>query len=92
MPRRILCGVLATLFLLTGVAVYAETMQDIQAHKNCKYCGMDREKFAHSRMLTSIAMAPASVPAASTARPSIWRKPLISSPKPLWWRITTRKI
>ncbi len=26
-------------------------MQDIQAHKNCKYCGMDREKFAHSRML-----------------------------------------
>jgi nitrous oxide reductase accessory protein NosL len=52
MKSRFLCGVLATLFLLTGVAVYAETLPDIQAHKNCKYCGMDREKFAHSRMLT----------------------------------------
>ena len=51
MKRSILCGVLATLFLLTGVAVYAETMPDIEAHKSCKYCGMDREKFAHSRML-----------------------------------------
>jgi copper chaperone NosL len=52
MKKRILCGVLAALFLLTGVAVYAETMPDIEAHKSCKYCGMDREKFAHSRMLT----------------------------------------
>lgn len=52
MQRRILCGLLAALFLLPGIAVYAETMPDIQAHKNCKYCGMDREKFAHSRMLT----------------------------------------
>jgi len=52
MKRRILCAVLATFFLLTGVAVYAETMPDIQAHKTCKYCGMDRDKFAHSRMLT----------------------------------------
>jgi len=51
MSRKILCGVLTTLFLLTAIAVYAETMQDIQVHKNCKYCGMDREKFAHSRML-----------------------------------------
>lgn len=24
---------------------------DITANKSCKYCGMDREKFAHSRML-----------------------------------------
>lgn len=24
---------------------------DIAAHKSCKYCGMDREKFAHSRMV-----------------------------------------
>jgi nitrous oxide reductase accessory protein NosL len=24
---------------------------DITAHKSCQYCGMDREKFAHSRML-----------------------------------------
>ena len=52
MQRRFLCGVVATLFLLTGVAVYAETMPDIQAHKDCKYCGMDRQKFDYSRMLT----------------------------------------
>jgi copper chaperone NosL len=51
MQRRILCMVLAMLFLLSGVAAYAETMPDIQAHKSCKYCGMDREKFARSRML-----------------------------------------
>ena len=51
MKRKIFCGILAALFLLTGMAAYAETMADIQAHKTCKYCGMDREKFAHSRML-----------------------------------------
>jgi copper chaperone NosL len=52
MKRQFFCGMLAALFLLTGMAAYAETMEDIQAHKSCKYCGMDREKFAHSRMLT----------------------------------------
>ena len=51
MKRKIFCGMLAALFLLTGMVAYAETMADIQAHKTCKYCGMDREKFAHSRML-----------------------------------------
>ena len=51
MKKRIFCGLLAALFLLSAIAVYAETMKDIQEHKNCKYCGMDREKFAHSRML-----------------------------------------
>ena len=25
--------------------------EDTQKHSSCKYCGMDREKFAHSRML-----------------------------------------
>ena len=52
MKRRILCGVLATFFLLTAVAAYAETMKDIQEHPSCKYCGMDRQKFDYSRMLT----------------------------------------
>jgi copper chaperone NosL len=49
--RRILGGLLAAVFLLTGLVAYAETMKDIQEHKSCKYCNMDREKFAHSRML-----------------------------------------
>jgi nitrous oxide reductase accessory protein NosL len=51
MKRRIFCGLLAGLFLLTGIAAYGQAPPDVQAHKNCKYCGMDREKFAHSRML-----------------------------------------
>jgi nitrous oxide reductase accessory protein NosL len=51
MKRKIFCGLLAGLFLLTGIAAYGQVPPDVQAHKNCKYCGMDREKFAHSRML-----------------------------------------
>ncbi len=51
MKRRIFCGLLTMLFLLTGIAAYGQTMKDIQDHKTCKYCNMDREKFAHSRML-----------------------------------------
>jgi copper chaperone NosL len=51
MTKKAFCGWLVMVFLLTGIAAYAETLPDIQAHKNCKYCGMDREKFAHSRML-----------------------------------------
>ena len=52
MKKRFFCGLLAALFLLTAVAVYAETMKDIQEHPSCKYCGMDRQKFDYSRMLT----------------------------------------
>jgi copper chaperone NosL len=51
MKKKILCGLLVAIFVLTGLVAYAETMKDIQEHKNCKYCNMDREKFAHSRML-----------------------------------------
>lgn len=31
-----------------AVSVYAQG--DIQRHPSCKYCGMDREKFSHSRV------------------------------------------
>ena len=31
--------------------VFAQVQADIQKHKSCKYCGMDREKFGYSRML-----------------------------------------
>jgi nitrous oxide reductase accessory protein NosL len=34
-----------------GPVVAAGPDADIAAHKSCQYCGMDREKFAHSRML-----------------------------------------
>lgn len=39
------------LSLFTGTMVLAQIQEDIQKHPSCKYCGMDREKFAHSRML-----------------------------------------
>jgi copper chaperone NosL len=44
--------VLATMFLfvcLYSAALFAQ--EDIQKHPACKYCGMDREKFSHSRIL-----------------------------------------
>ena len=38
---------MAILFLST----FALAQQDIDKHASCKYCGMDRKMFAHSRML-----------------------------------------
>ena len=35
--------------MLTGT--FALAQQDVDKHANCKYCGMDRKMFAHSRML-----------------------------------------
>ncbi len=55
MRKRFFCGLLAALFLLTWIAAYAETAKDVQEHQTCKYCGMDRGKFAHSRMLIEYA-------------------------------------
>jgi copper chaperone NosL len=40
-----------TLFLLSGTLLYAQ--EDIQKHKSCPYCGMNREQYAHSRMLVT---------------------------------------
>jgi hypothetical protein len=38
--------------VFSGAALaFAEPDNDIQAHPACKYCGMDRQMFAHSRML-----------------------------------------
>lgn len=42
-------GVVLALFI--GTVVLAQAQEDIQKHPSCKYCGMDREKFGHSRML-----------------------------------------
>jgi nitrous oxide reductase accessory protein NosL len=43
------CLIMTVLFVLTVPCVYAQ--EDIQKHKSCPLCGMDREKFAHSRVL-----------------------------------------
>lgn len=45
----LLSGVLLTVFLLSGHLLFAQ--EDTQKHKSCPYCGMNREQFAHSRML-----------------------------------------
>lgn len=39
----------------SGTAPVTAQQPDIAAHKECKHCGMDREKFARSRMLVSYA-------------------------------------
>jgi copper chaperone NosL len=52
MKKKAFCGLLVMVFLFSGIAAYAETMKDIQDHPSCKYCGMDRQKFDYSRMLT----------------------------------------
>jgi copper chaperone NosL len=36
--------------LVLGISICAFA-QDIEKHASCKYCGMDRKMFAHSRML-----------------------------------------
>ena len=36
--------------LVAGLVIVAGAADDIQTHPRCKYCGMDRQKFAHSRM------------------------------------------
>jgi nitrous oxide reductase accessory protein NosL len=40
--------VLAVVFLATAITAFAQ--DDIKQSPSCKYCGMDREMFSHSRM------------------------------------------
>ena len=53
MKAKIWFGFFICVFLLTGFSAFAQTAEDIKKHPNCKYCGMDREKFNYSRMLTT---------------------------------------
>jgi len=49
MKRTLIATVAAVLCML--IAGFAFAQDDIKKHPTCKYCGMDREKFAYSRML-----------------------------------------
>jgi copper chaperone NosL len=51
MKKRISAGSLLALLVLTGTVALAQVPEDIQKYPACTYCGMDRQKFAHSRML-----------------------------------------
>ena len=39
------------LVLFTSTFVFAQALEDDQKHPSCKYCGMNRQQVAHSRML-----------------------------------------
>ncbi|MGZ3535803.1 MAG: nitrous oxide reductase accessory protein NosL [Thermodesulfobacteriota bacterium] len=44
--------ILALIFvLLIGTFIFAQAQEDIQKHPSCKYCGMDRKQFVHTRIL-----------------------------------------
>lgn len=43
--------VVISLFPFSGAFFLAQAQEDIQKQTSCKYCGMDRAKFAQSRML-----------------------------------------
>lgn len=42
-------GLVCGMLLVVGAPVYAQG--DIEKHPSCKYCGMNREMFSHSRVL-----------------------------------------
>ena len=44
-------GIVVLAVLLIGALTAFAQGDDIKQHPSCKYCGMDREKFGHSRML-----------------------------------------
>jgi copper chaperone NosL len=39
------------IMLIAATSAFAQMDDDIQKHPNCPFCGMDRQKFAQSRML-----------------------------------------
>jgi copper chaperone NosL len=49
MPRKFWSAALVVALLFVGI--HAVAQQDVDKHGSCKYCGMDRKMFAHSRML-----------------------------------------
>jgi copper chaperone NosL len=50
MKRVVLCSVIMVFYLFMGSALWALD-NDVKQIMACKYCGMSRETFAHSRML-----------------------------------------
>ena len=54
MRRIALCSITAVFCLLMGSALWALD-NDVKEIPACKYCGMNREMFAHSRMLIEYA-------------------------------------
>jgi nitrous oxide reductase accessory protein NosL len=49
--NRLFAAVTTALLLLSGVAVADQHMADVKDAPSCRYCGMDRARFASSRMI-----------------------------------------
>jgi len=45
------CFGLTLAIAILFISTFAFAQQDVDKHASCKYCGMDRKMFAHSRML-----------------------------------------
>jgi len=52
MKRNLLSAALMTFLVLT-LAGFVLAQEDVKTAPSCKYCGMDRTKFAHSRMVVT---------------------------------------
>ncbi len=53
MKMKIISTLLLLSLLALGVPAFAQKVEDTHLYRSCKYCGMDREKFSHSRMLVN---------------------------------------
>jgi copper chaperone NosL len=51
MRKQAVSGFLMLVFFAVGSLAFAHSEEDITATPSCKYCGMDRHAFAHSRMV-----------------------------------------
>lgn len=52
MTRKWVAALICLLMFVAGVAVFAQqSLEETAKHPSCKYCGMDRKKFAQSRMV-----------------------------------------
>ena len=47
--RKVVLALPLTMAILF-IGTFALAQQDVDKHLSCKYCGMDRKMFAHSRM------------------------------------------
>ena len=79
MKKTYFLMVLVVLSLFVVRAVSAQ--EDIKQYPSCKYCGMDREKFAHSRVLIEYDDGTAVPLAASTAQQLILPSTSIRHPR-----------
>jgi copper chaperone NosL len=51
MKKKVSFVLVFVFVLLIGTSLDAQAQEDIQKYPSCKYCGMDRKQFAHSRVL-----------------------------------------